>query len=93
MDLEGEYPVRVPLFMKEIVEQMTVEARKSPFIDHASGVSARFSIANYRTMIASARRRAAILMRASCVEFVLAGLYACEQRSRTARHGTMRYEL
>ncbi|MFN9973952.1 MAG: magnesium chelatase, partial [Phycisphaerae bacterium] len=28
------------------------------FIDHASGVSARFSIANYRTMVASARRRA-----------------------------------
>ena len=30
-------------------------------MDHQSGVSARFSIANYRTMIASARRRAAIL--------------------------------
>jgi magnesium chelatase subunit I len=59
--LDGEFPVRVPLFMKEIVEQMTIEARKSPYIDHASGVSARFSIANYRTMVASARRRAALL--------------------------------
>ncbi len=55
------FPVRVPLFMKEICEQITIEARRSDFVDHESGVSARFSIANYRTMIASARRRAAIL--------------------------------
>src|SRR5205823_9765647 len=32
-------------------------ARKSKYIDHQSGVSARFSIANYRTMVASARHR------------------------------------
>ncbi|MEW6250927.1 MAG: magnesium chelatase, partial [Planctomycetota bacterium] len=61
VQLDGEFPVRIPLFMKEIVEQMTVEARRSPYIDHASGVSARFSIANYRTMVASARRRSALL--------------------------------
>jgi magnesium chelatase subunit I len=61
LDFEGDFPVRVPLFMKEICEQLTLEARKSPYIDHASGVSARFSIANYRTMVASARRRAALL--------------------------------
>jgi magnesium chelatase subunit I len=199
--LDGEFPVRVPLFMKEIVEQMTIEARKSPYIDHASGVSARFSIANYRTLVASARRRAALLretpavprisdlgylissslgkleidllsshqlserqvlegvqnaavqrvfdeyvdkhglgqiadifakgvkievgtllpsahyaerlkrvppawekafevnasadaaMRASCVEFVLAGLYAHEKISRTTQHGVVRYEI
>ena len=187
--------------MKEICEQMTIEARKSPYVDQASGVSARFSIANYRTMIASARRRAAVLgekpavprisdlghtlasslgkleidlmsshqlsetqvleavqaaairqvfseyvdrhglddiadvfakgvkievgsmlpsgqyaerlkrvppawqkafeinpadepaMRASCVEFVLAGLYAMEKISRTTRHGQVRFEI
>ena len=61
VELDGRFPVRVPLFMKEICEQITVEARQSPYIDHASGVSARFSIANYRTMVASARRRAALL--------------------------------
>lgn len=55
------FPVRVPLFMKEICEQITIEARNSDFVDAQSGVSARFSIANYRTMIASARRRAAVL--------------------------------
>lgn len=69
--LVGEGPrgakVHVPLFMKEICEQMTIEARKSDFVDAQSGVSARFSIANYRTMIASARRRAAVLGEAVAV--------------------------
>jgi magnesium chelatase subunit I len=58
VDLGGEFPVVVPLFMKEIVEQVTICARKSKYVDHQSGVSARFSIANYRTMVASARHRA-----------------------------------
>src|SRR3989440_2710702 len=56
-DLGGDYPVLVPYFMKEIIEQISICARKSKYIDHASGVSARFSIANYRTMVASARQR------------------------------------
>lgn len=57
VDLGGEYPVLLPRFMKEIVEQMSIAARRSKYVDHQSGVSARFSIANYRTMIANARRR------------------------------------
>src|SRR5438270_1062568 len=57
LDLGGDYPVFVPYFMKEIIEQVTVAARKSKYVDHASGVSARFSIANYRTMVAAARHR------------------------------------
>jgi magnesium chelatase subunit I len=57
ISLEGEFPVLVPLFMKEIIEQMSMAARKSKYVDQASGVSARFSIANYRTMVASARQR------------------------------------
>jgi magnesium chelatase subunit I len=57
IDLGGEYPVLVPYFMKEIVEQISICARKSKYVDHQSGVSARFSIANYRTMVASARQR------------------------------------
>ncbi len=58
VDLGGPFPVLVPPFMKEIVEQISICARKSKYVDHASGVSARFSIANYRTMVASARQRA-----------------------------------
>jgi magnesium chelatase subunit I len=57
IDLGGEYPVLVPYFMKEIIEQVSICARKSKYVDHQSGVSARFSIANYRTMVASARQR------------------------------------
>ncbi len=52
VDLGGDYPVLVPYFMKEIVEQISICARKSKYVDHQSGVSARFSIANYRTMVA-----------------------------------------
>jgi magnesium chelatase subunit I len=61
INLDGEYPVVVPYFMREIVEQITVQARKSKYIDQQSGVSARFSIANYRTMVASARHRSVVL--------------------------------
>jgi magnesium chelatase subunit I len=57
INLDGDFPVLVPYFMREIIEQMSIGARKSKYIDHNSGVSARFSIANYRTMVASARHR------------------------------------
>ena len=46
IDLDGDYPVAVPYFMREIIEQITVQARKSKYIDQESGVSAiRFSSA------------------------------------------------
>jgi magnesium chelatase subunit I len=61
VELGGEYPVVVPYFMKQLIEQITVQARKSKYIDQQSGVSARFSIANYRTMVASARQRSVVL--------------------------------
>jgi len=56
-DLGGEFPVLVPRFMLEINEQIAIAARKSKYVDQQSGVSARLSIANYRTMVASARQR------------------------------------
>ncbi len=42
IDLGGDYPVVVPLFMKEIIEQISICARKSKYVDHQSGVSAAF---------------------------------------------------
>lgn len=57
IELDGPHPVHVPFFMLELVEQISRSARKSKYVDHSSGVSARFSIANYRTMVASARQR------------------------------------
>jgi magnesium chelatase subunit I len=61
VSLNGAFPVVVPYFMKEIVEEISLRARRSKYIDQQSGVSARVSIANYRTMVASARQRAAVL--------------------------------
>jgi magnesium chelatase subunit I len=65
VDLEaGEPPastVVVPYFMKELIEEVSRAARRSKYIDQQSGISARLSIANYRTMVASARQRAALL--------------------------------
>lgn len=61
IDLEETPKVQIPYFMLEIIEEITSQARKSKYVDHASGVSARFSLANYRTMVASARHRALVL--------------------------------
>jgi magnesium chelatase subunit I len=57
IDLGGEHPVLVPPFMEEVIEEISRVARASRYVDHASGVSARFAIANYRTVVANARRR------------------------------------
>lgn len=61
IEMDGGFPVAVPHFMCEVIEQMSTAARRSKYIDQQSGVSARFSIANFRTMVASARQRAAVL--------------------------------
>lgn len=67
LEIDRRYPVLVPRFMKEVVEQISIAARKSKYIDQASGVSARLSIANYRTMVANARRRAILLKERAAV--------------------------
>ncbi|SRR5579871_1610514 len=64
---DGELKLCVPDFMTDIIEQITMEARKSPYVNQKSGVSARLSIANYETMVANARRRAVILGEAEAV--------------------------
>jgi len=71
-------PVVVPYFMKELVEEVSRAARNSKYVDHESGVSARLSIANYRTMVASARQRAAVLSEQPAVPRIsdLGHLYA-----------------
>jgi len=78
VDLGGAYPVLVPPFMEELIEQISMCARKSAYVDHQSGVSARFSIANYKTMVASARRRSIRLRESPAVPRIsdLGHLYA-----------------
>lgn len=60
-ETDGSSSVVVPYFMKELIEEISRAARESKYVDHDSGVSARLSLANYRTMLASARHRAAVL--------------------------------
>jgi magnesium chelatase subunit I len=55
----GLVPVRVPAFMKEVVAALTAELRRSPHVNHRSGVSVRYSIGNVETLAAAAVRRAA----------------------------------
>ncbi len=55
----GEVPLRVPLYMKEVLAALTAELRRSPHVNHRSGVSVRYSIGNLETLAAAAVRRAA----------------------------------
>ena len=52
------HPVEVPRFMKEILGQLTFEARKSNEINQSSGVSVRVTINNYESLISNAEKRA-----------------------------------
>jgi len=51
----------VPMFLKEIVEETSRLARKSPHVNQASGVSVRMSIANSENLVSNAERRALAL--------------------------------
>jgi magnesium chelatase subunit I len=55
----GDVPLRVPVYMKEILAALTAELRRSPHVNHRSGVSVRYSIGNLETLSAAAIRRAA----------------------------------
>jgi magnesium chelatase subunit I len=55
----GGVPVRVPRYMEEVVAALTAELRRSPHVNHRSGVSVRYSIGNLETLVAAAVRRAA----------------------------------
>ncbi len=55
----GDVPLRVPVYMKEILAALTAELRRSPHVNHRSGVSVRYSIGNLETLSAAALRRAA----------------------------------
>ncbi len=50
--------VRIPGFMKEVVAQITFEARASNEINQSSGVSVRVTINNYESLLSNAEKRA-----------------------------------
>ena len=56
----GEMAVRVPQFMKDILAQITFEARGSNEINQSSGVSVRVTINNFESIVSNAEKRAVI---------------------------------
>ena len=54
----GSRPLRVPPFLKEILAQLTIEARGSNEINQSSGVSVRVTINNYESILSNAEKRA-----------------------------------
>ena len=50
--------IHVPSLAKDLLEQISFEARESEFIDSKSGVSARLSITAYEVLLSTAERRA-----------------------------------
>lgn len=55
----GNVPIRFPQYMKEVLAALTAELRRSPHVNHRSGVSVRYSIGNLEMLSAAAVRRAA----------------------------------
>jgi magnesium chelatase subunit I len=56
--LRSEMPLRVAPFLKEILAQITFEARASNEINQTSGVSVRVTINNLESVISNAEKRA-----------------------------------
>jgi len=55
--VEIDAGVYVPELAKNLIEQISFEARESVYVDSKSGVSARLSISAYENLISSAKRR------------------------------------
>src|SRR5690554_5755574 len=49
--------IHVPELMKDLIEQVAVEARASEYVDEKSGVSARLTISAYENLVSAAERR------------------------------------
>jgi magnesium chelatase subunit I len=54
---DEDFTVSVPMYMKEIVAEITRLARRSPDVNQRSGVSVRASVADYESLLANAMRR------------------------------------
>jgi len=58
LDQQQSDAVHVPNLAKDLLEQISFEARESEYIDAKSGVSARMSITAYENLLSTAERRA-----------------------------------
>lgn len=59
-EIEG-FSLSVPRFIKEIIAELSFQARSSGDINQRSGVSVRTTIANYESVIAAAEKRGIVL--------------------------------
>jgi magnesium chelatase subunit I len=57
LDKQQSEAVHVPNLAKDLLEQISFEARESEYIDAKSGVSARMSITAYENLLSTAERR------------------------------------
>jgi magnesium chelatase subunit I len=57
-DRGSEVEVVIPAFMRELIEEVAIQARKSEYVDQNSGVSARLPIALIENLVSNAERRA-----------------------------------
>jgi magnesium chelatase subunit I len=54
---DGAVEVVIPPFMRELVEEVAIQARRSEYVDQNSGVSARLPIALIENLVSNAERR------------------------------------
>jgi magnesium chelatase subunit I len=52
--------VAIPEFLRELIEEVAIQARKSEYVDQNSGVSARLPIALIENVVSNAERRALV---------------------------------
>ena len=52
--------IHIPALARDLLEQISVEARTSEYVDHKSGVSARLSITALENLLSTAERRALV---------------------------------
>ena len=57
LDQQQSETVYVPSLAKDLLEQISFEARESEYIDNKSGVSARMTITAYENLLSTAERR------------------------------------
>jgi len=58
VERDGGVTVTIPTFIRELVEEVAIQARRSEYVDQNSGVSARLPIALLENLVSNAERRA-----------------------------------
>ena len=85
----GNASLAIPLYVKEIVEEVARLARSSPHVNQQSGVSVRMSIANLENVVSNAERRA-IINREDWIVPRVSDLPAAAASARQARADDVR---